>query len=76
MRDWLGAMVCGGIVDVIRGTEEDRYFLPHHRRGTLTGTGPILHEFVPLLSAVHEDIVQCFQKDGPKGLWEHRVLYG
>ena len=31
IQEWLGAMVCGGIVEVVPNAEGDRYFLPQHR---------------------------------------------
>ena len=65
--EWLGAMVCAGIVEVVPGPEGDRYFLPLHRREILRGHIPTLHESLPVVAAVHEDIVSCFSQQGPSG---------
>uniref|UniRef100_A0A5S6Q2E3 Methyltransferase domain-containing protein n=1 Tax=Trichuris muris TaxID=70415 RepID=A0A5S6Q2E3_TRIMR len=69
VREWLGAMVCGGIVECDRsGT---RYWLPHWRRGLLrsdTKEGVLaVANMLPLLSCSMDKILQCFEPTGPKG---------
>ena len=73
--EWLGAMVCGGMVEVVSSAEEDRYFLPKHRHELLLGPAAIFHAGLPILGAAHEDIVNCFPKSGPAGMWSCFVLH-
>ncbi len=67
VREWLGAMVTGGIVDY-DGTER-RYALPRERAASLTrAAGPdnlaVLTQYVALLGGVEDAIVECFRKGG------------
>uniref|UniRef100_A0A5S6QW72 Methyltranfer_dom domain-containing protein n=1 Tax=Trichuris muris TaxID=70415 RepID=A0A5S6QW72_TRIMR len=69
VREWLGAMVCGGIVECDKtGT---KYWLPHWRRSLLhSDTKEIflpLTNMLPYLSPLMERILECFQPTGPKG---------
>lgn len=79
VREWLGAMVTGGIVDYDPGA--GRYRLPDERAELLTGVGTnfaITAQFVPLLAAVEDAIVECFRRGGgvPHGRYArfHDVL--
>ena len=72
--EYLGAMVCGGIVEVVPSAEGDRYFLPKHRHKILLSEAAIMHQGLPIFGAVHEDIVGCFPKSGPAGKWSFVVL--
>ena len=67
MLEWLGIMVCGGIVDVVPSAEGDRYFLPKHRRQLLLGPGVLFQEVLPMMTSAHENVVACFPKNGPNG---------
>jgi ubiquinone/menaquinone biosynthesis C-methylase UbiE len=67
VREWLGAMVTGGIVDYqpASGT----YALPPERAASLTraaGTGNLatITQFIPLLANVEEGIVASFRQGG------------
>lgn len=65
VREWLGAMVTGGIVDY--DAAEGRYGLPEDRADLLTGIGTnfaITAQFIPLLAAVEDPIVDCFRRGG------------
>nr|XP_054758031.1 S-adenosylmethionine-dependent methyltransferase Rv2258c-like [Lytechinus pictus] len=70
VREWLGAMVTSRIVDI---EGRDRYVLPPHRAIFLGREGPgeeltILACALPVQSQVFENIVECFRKDGPRGV--------
>jgi SAM-dependent methyltransferase len=67
VREWLGAMVTGGIVDF----DPDRrtYRLPPERAASLTrSAGPdnlaSFMQFIPLLGNVEEQVVECFRNGG------------
>jgi SAM-dependent methyltransferase len=67
VREWLGAMVTGGIVDF----DPDRrtYRLPPERAASLTrSAGPdnlaSFMQFIPLLGNVEEQIIECFRNGG------------
>jgi SAM-dependent methyltransferase len=67
VREWLGAMVSGGIVDV--DPEGRRYQLPAEHAACLTraaGAGNIagFMQFIPLLANVEQDILPCFRQGG------------
>jgi SAM-dependent methyltransferase len=67
VREWLGAMVLGGVVDhdPARGT----FTLPPAHAACLTrAAGPdnmaTLMQYVPLLGGVEDGIVECFRRGG------------
>jgi hypothetical protein len=67
VREWLGAMVCGGIVEI--DPEQQTFWLPPERAACLTrAAGP--HNiatpmmFVALLGKVEDQIVGCFRAGG------------
>ena len=67
VREWLGAMVTGRIVDY--DASNAMYHLPPEHAGSLTrAAGPnnmcTLMDFVPEMAAVRDGIVECFQKGG------------
>jgi 2-polyprenyl-3-methyl-5-hydroxy-6-metoxy-1,4-benzoquinol methylase len=67
VREWLGAMVTGGIVEYEAGTAE--YILPPEYRATLTNAGGLRNlarvtQFIPLLADVEEDVVESFRNGG------------
>lgn len=71
VREWLGLMVVSRIVDVDRGTKT--YFLPRHRRATLRQAPPggyqgLLSWTIPMTGAVLSTLMECFKKDGPRGI--------
>ena len=66
VREWLGAMVVAGIVQMKRSP--DLYFLSKDRHSTLVGSNlPTLTEALFLLGKVEKDVIGCFQRDGPLG---------
>ncbi|CDW55436.1 Methyltransf 31 domain containing protein [Trichuris trichiura] len=69
VREWLGAMVCGGIVEC--DSSGTKYWLPHWRRGLLrsdTKEGIVpMTNMITVLSPLTQKILECFQPDGPKG---------
>jgi SAM-dependent methyltransferase len=67
VREWLGAMVTGGIVDYERDTA--MYSLPPEHAASITraaGPGNLasLTQVVGFLAAVEEPIVECFRNGG------------
>jgi SAM-dependent methyltransferase len=67
VREWLGGMTTGHIVDydAVTGT----YSLPAHRAGVLTRVaGPnnlaLVAQFIPLLSEVEQKVIGCFRAGG------------
>ena len=67
VREWLGAMVTGGVVDF--DPESDRFTLPPEHAACLSRQAPaeniaVFAQYVPLLGAVEEDIVTCFREGG------------
>jgi SAM-dependent methyltransferase len=67
VREWLGGMATGHVVDYDAGT--GTYWLPAHRASALTReAGPdnlgVLAQFLPLLSDVEQKIVGCFRNGG------------
>ena len=67
VREWLGGMTTGRVVDYDAGTAT--YSLPDHRAGVLTrAAGPdnlaLVALFVPLLAEVEQKIIGCFRDGG------------
>lgn len=67
VREWLGAMTAGRIVEVDPGTA--RYSLPPEHAAWLTRAASpdnlaVEAQWITSLSAVEDDIVDCFQKGG------------
>ncbi|GGX87768.1 transcriptional regulator [Litchfieldella qijiaojingensis] len=66
VREWLGGMVVGGIVEI--DPDSQRYWLPDAHASLLTDSGPfnlaVYSQFFGLLGAVEDDIVHCFREGG------------
>jgi 2-polyprenyl-3-methyl-5-hydroxy-6-metoxy-1,4-benzoquinol methylase len=67
VREWLGGMTTGRVVDYDAGTAT--YSLPAHRAGVLTrAAGPdnlaVVAQFLPLLAEVEQKIIGCFRAGG------------
>ena len=67
VREWLGAMTTGRIVEVEPGT--GTYSLPPEHAAWLTRAASpdnlaVTAQWIPTLSTVEDDIVECFQKGG------------
>jgi 2-polyprenyl-3-methyl-5-hydroxy-6-metoxy-1,4-benzoquinol methylase len=67
VREWLGAMVAAGVVDL----DPDRglYTLPAEHASMLTRKAPsqnlgVFAQYIPLLGSVEDDIVACFRMGG------------
>lgn len=67
VREWLGAMVTGRVVDydADRGT----YFLPREHAASLTraarpGNLAVTCQWLPLLGSVEDEVVECFERGG------------
>jgi 2-polyprenyl-3-methyl-5-hydroxy-6-metoxy-1,4-benzoquinol methylase len=67
VREWLGAMATGGVVEVDPATV--KFSLPAEHAGFLTRAAAadnlaVFAQYIPLLGAVEDDIVDCFRKGG------------
>ena len=67
VREWLGAMVTGRVVDFDPQTRT--YHLPPEHAASLTrearpGNMAVTCQWIPLLGSVEEEIVECFQRGG------------
>ncbi len=70
VREWLGLMVVGHVVEV--DIEGHQFFLPRHRRPILTGQSKLslVGMFTGILYAsvkVTPELIDCFKTDGPRG---------
>ncbi|XP_072050732.1 S-adenosylmethionine-dependent methyltransferase Rv2258c-like isoform X1 [Amphiura filiformis] len=71
VREWLGAMAMGRIVDF--NGDQETYHIPEHRIPALKPKSgknamTLYAKGVPMLSSVYKDIAECFKKDGPNGM--------
>jgi ubiquinone/menaquinone biosynthesis C-methylase UbiE len=67
VREWLGAMTTGRIVEI--DPETARYSLPPEHAAWLTRAASpdnlaVEAQWIPTLSAVEDDIIECFHKGG------------
>lgn len=67
VREWLGAMVTGGVVDF--DPESHHYSLPAEHAAFLTRAAAadnlaVFAQYVAVLGGVEDDIVECFRKGG------------
>jgi len=67
VREWLGAMVTGGIVDY--EPREGHYQLPPEHAASLTRAArpnnmAATSQWIPLLATVEDEILACFQRGG------------
>jgi 2-polyprenyl-3-methyl-5-hydroxy-6-metoxy-1,4-benzoquinol methylase len=67
VREWLGAMVTGGVVEV--DETSTRYLLPAEHAAALTRAAGMdnmgaFAQYIPLLGSVEDDVVRCFREGG------------
>jgi len=67
VREWLGAMVTSGVVEVDPATT--RFVLPAEHEAFLTRAAAadniaVLAQYIALLDGVEDDIVECFKRGG------------
>jgi 2-polyprenyl-3-methyl-5-hydroxy-6-metoxy-1,4-benzoquinol methylase len=67
VREWLGAMVTAGVIEVDPATT--RFTLPAEHAAALTRAAAadniaVFAQYIPLLGSVEDDIVECFRKGG------------
>lgn len=67
VREWLGCMVAGRIVEV--DGDSGRYYLPRDRSAFLTRAAgadnlAVFTQYLGLMGGVEDDIVECFKKGG------------
>jgi 2-polyprenyl-3-methyl-5-hydroxy-6-metoxy-1,4-benzoquinol methylase len=69
VREWLGAMVSGGIIDCKANGKGSLYRLPSEHSEYLTRTAQfgnfaVFAQYIPLLGGVEDKILECFEKGG------------
>lgn len=72
VREWLGAMVMGKVVEIERDTTEPEtllYHLPEAHAAYLTHMAGadnigVFAQYIPLLGYVEDDIIRCFHEGG------------
>ena len=67
VREWLGAMVTGGVIETDPDTKTFR--LPPEHAAFLTPAAgadnfAVFSQYIPLLGSVEDDIVECFKRGG------------
>lgn len=67
VREWLGAMVTGQIVDY--NASDQTYHLPAEHAAFLTSAAApeniaVIAQFIPVLSSVEDQVVDCFYNSG------------
>ncbi|MGF2685129.1 class I SAM-dependent methyltransferase [Marinobacter sp. DUT-3] len=67
VREWLGAMTVGNIVE--NNAERKTYYLPTEHAASLCRQSPtdniaVFAQYIPLLGSVEDDIVHCFRHGG------------
>src|SRR5215471_16696339 len=67
VREWLGAMTVGGIVE--HDGDAGTYTLPAEHAAFITrsavgGNLAVFAQYIPLLGSVENDIVRCFREGG------------
>lgn len=67
VREWLGAMVTGGVIEVDPSTEE--YLLPAEHAAYLTRAAAadnlaVFSQYIAVMGCVEDEIVECFFKGG------------
>ncbi len=78
VREWLGAMVVGGIVEY--DPEKAIYSLPPEHAAWLTRAATpnniaVFAQYIPLLGTVEDRIVECFKKGGGVPYEEYRRFH-
>ncbi|XP_071946839.1 S-adenosylmethionine-dependent methyltransferase Rv2258c-like [Antedon mediterranea] len=71
IREWLGAMVTGQIVE--SNETSTRFLLPPHRAAFLRTGGfgeemTLLAAALPMQCSVFDKVLNCFKEDGPRGV--------
>ncbi len=67
VREWLGAMTTSGVVE--HNHNNATYYLPNEHASFLTRQATpdniaVFAQYIPLLGAVEDDVVRCFQEGG------------
>jgi ubiquinone/menaquinone biosynthesis C-methylase UbiE len=67
VREWLGAMVTGGVIEV--DSEGNRFVLPGEHAAFVTRPAgadnlAVFAQYIPLLGSVEDDILACFRNGG------------
>jgi len=69
VREWLGAMVTGGVIDYTYTPTKGTYVLPPEHAAWLTRTAgtdnlAVTAQFVPLLAEIEQPLIECFRHGG------------
>jgi 2-polyprenyl-3-methyl-5-hydroxy-6-metoxy-1,4-benzoquinol methylase len=69
VREWLGAMATGGIVEVHANGGEPRFTLPAEHAAALTRAAGVdnigvFTQYIGLLGGVEDDVLECFKNGG------------
>ena len=67
VREWLGAMVTGGVIEFDPAAQQ--YWLPDEHAATLTRAAAadnmaVFAQYIGVLGSVEDDIVECFERGG------------
>jgi hypothetical protein len=67
VREWLGAMVTGGVIEIEPAT--NKFVLPGEHAAFVTRPAgadnmAVFAQYIPLLGSVEDEIVECFYKGG------------
>jgi ubiquinone/menaquinone biosynthesis C-methylase UbiE len=69
VREWLGAMVTGGFIEVMSNGEGAKYYLPREHAASLTreagadNVAPFT-QYMAVLGSVEDQVVDCFKNGG------------
>ncbi|KAK7104901.1 S-adenosylmethionine-dependent methyltransferase Rv2258c-like isoform X2 [Littorina saxatilis] len=66
LREWLGCMVAGEVIQANRGNPE-RYYIAEDHKGALEGMG-IAGRLFAAYAVRYDAVKACFRQDGPAGL--------
>lgn len=69
VREWLGAMATGGIVEVYGENGESKYSLPAEHAACLTREAGadnigVFSQYIGLMGSVEDNVLDCFEKGG------------
>ena len=67
VREWLGAMTVGGVIE--HNGDAGTYALPAEHAAFITRSAPggnlaVFAQYIPLLGSVEDDVVRCFREGG------------
>ncbi len=80
VREWLGAVTAGGIVEIHPNGREPRFSLPAAHAAFLTRSAGadnfgVFAQYIGLLGCVEDQVLECFQKGGGVPYSEYRRFH-